>query len=116
MLIVYYLFILLFEKGLVAMIIILLTQFSLNCIIKYYFIPYLIVNCHLVLITYLQHTDVYIKHYQSSEWKYLRGAFCTVDRSYGFFLNYFFHHINDTHVCHHLFPKIPFYHCQVIFN
>jgi len=40
------------------------------------------------------------------------GALCTVDRSFGPWLDGVFHHISDTHVCHHLFPKLPFYHAQ----
>lgn len=35
---------------------------------------------------------------------WLRGALATVDRSYGI-LNYFHHHIADTHVAHHLFSQ-----------
>ncbi len=46
------------------------------------------------------------------EWSWLRGALCTVDRSFGPVLDHCFHHISDTHVCHHLFSKIPFYHAQ----
>lgn len=44
------------------------------------------------------------------EWSWLRGALCTVDRSYGWFLDRTFHHIADKHVCHHLFSRMPFYH------
>jgi fatty acid desaturase len=35
-----------------------------------------------------------------------------VDRSFGPLLDHTFHHIVDTHVCHHLFSKMPFYHAQ----
>jgi omega-6 fatty acid desaturase (delta-12 desaturase) len=98
-------------------------------------VPYMITNYHLVLITFLQHTDVYMPHFDDSvgfvglnddthdnsltfffivnvsqEWSWLRGALCTVDRSFGSFLDHCFHHIADTHVCHHVFSKIPFYH------
>ncbi|CAG7837620.1 unnamed protein product [Allacma fusca] len=69
-----------------------------------YLIPYLIVNYHLVLITFLQHTDIYVPHFRNEEWTWLRGALCTVDRSFGKWLDGVFHHISDTHVCHHLFP------------
>jgi omega-6 fatty acid desaturase (delta-12 desaturase) len=78
----------------------------------FYLIPYLIVNYHLVLITYLQHTDVFMPHFDESEWNWLRGALCTVDRSFGPVLDHFFHHISDTHVAHHLFSNMPFYHAQ----
>ena len=75
----------------------------------YYLIPYTIVNYHLVLITYLQHTDVYMPHFRGKEWDFLRGALCTVDRSFGPLLDHCFHHIVDTHVCHHIFSTMPFY-------
>ena len=78
----------------------------------YYLLPYMVVNYHLVLITYLQHTDVYMPHFRNKEWNWLRGAPCTVDRSFGPLLDRTFHHIVDTHVCHHLFSKMPFYHAK----
>ena len=65
-----------------------------------------------MLITYLQHTDVYMPHFRGKEFQWLRGALCTVDRSFGPLLDHCFHHITDTHVCHHLFSKMPFYHAQ----
>ena len=76
---------------------------------KVYVVPYLLVNFWLVLITDLQHTDAAIPHYRGSEWNWLKGALCTVDRDYGL-LNYVFHHIGDTHIAHHLFSHIPHYH------
>jgi omega-6 fatty acid desaturase / acyl-lipid omega-6 desaturase (Delta-12 desaturase) len=78
----------------------------------FYLVPYMIVNKNLVLITYLQHTDVYMPHFRGEEWNWLRGALCTVDRSFGPILDHTFHHITDTHVCHHIFSKMPFYHAQ----
>lgn len=78
----------------------------------YYGVPYLVVNAHLVLITFLQHTDTYIPHYKEGSFTWLRGALATVDRSYGWFLDACFHHIADTHVCHHLFHYMPWYHAQ----
>ena len=71
--------------------------------------PYLIVNMFLVLITYLQHTDDYVPHYRAGEWSFLRGALGTVDRSFGWLLDYTLHHIADSHVAHHLFSTMPFY-------
>ena len=78
-------------------------------VMMYYFLPYMVANYHLVLITYLQHTDVYMPHFRSDEWDFLRGALCTVDRSFGPLLDHTFHHITDTHVCHHIFSTMPFY-------
>ncbi|CAM9375988.1 unnamed protein product, partial [Phaeothamnion confervicola] len=65
-----------------------------------------------VLITFLQHTDVFLPHFRGKEWEWFRGALCTVDRSFGAFIDHTIHHISDTHVCHHLFSKMPFYHAQ----
>lgn len=86
--------------------------FGTLAVIKYYLIPYLCVNFWLVLITYLQHTDPKLPHYTDNVWNFQRGAALTVDRSYGFLLNYFHHHISDTHVAHHFFSTMPHYHAE----
>jgi len=78
-------------------------------VVRFYFIPYLGVNFWLVLITYLQHTDIFLPHYSPKEWNYVRGALTTVDRDFGPLLNNLFHHIHDTHVVHHLISDLPFY-------
>jgi len=80
-------------------------------VVYVYFIPYMVVNFFLVLITYLQHTDLNLPHYTDGQWDWLRGALATVDRDYGF-LNVVMHHIMDTHVVHHLFSGMPHYHSQ----
>lgn len=77
-----------------------------------YGVPYLVVNHFLVMITLLQHTHQSLPHYTGKEWDWLRGALCTVDRSFGPLLNVLHHHIADTHVAHHLFSQIPHYHAQ----
>lgn len=82
-----------------------------DVILQVYIIPYLVVNNWLVTITLLQHTHPKLAHYNDKEWDWLRGALATVDRSYGF-LDYFFHHIADTHVAHHLFSNMPHYHAE----
>ncbi|CAI5741572.1 unnamed protein product [Hyaloperonospora brassicae] len=89
---------------------------SLVAMVKLYFVPYVVVNAYLVLITFLQHTDTYIPHFREGEWNWLRGAMCTVDRSFGPYLDSVVHHIVDTHVCHHVFSKMPFYHCEEATN
>ncbi|KAJ2725568.1 hypothetical protein GGI07_001196 [Coemansia sp. Benny D115] len=76
----------------------------------YYGAPYLIVNFFLVTITFLQHTDSKVPHYADDTWNFVRGALCTVDRDYGWILNACLHHINDTHVAHHVFSQMPHYH------
>lgn len=87
-------------------------SFGFGTVCKYYLLPLTITNLNLVLITYLQHTATYIPHFRGKEWTFLRGALCTVDRSFGVVLNHVLHHITDTHVCHHIFSKMPFYHAQ----
>ncbi|KAI7863541.1 delta-12 fatty acid desaturase [Spinellus fusiger] len=81
-------------------------------VIKYYVIPYLFVNGWFVMITYLQHTSPQLPHYSDKVWNFQRGAALTIDRSYGFLLNHFHHHISDTHVAHHFFSNMPHYHAQ----
>ncbi|CAN8072205.1 unnamed protein product [Agarophyton chilense] len=85
--------------------------FGAVAVVKYYFIPYMIVNMWLVLITYLQHSDPAIPHYTPKSFSFVRGALCSVDRDYGIY-NILHHHIGDTHVVHHLFSQIPFYHAK----
>jgi omega-6 fatty acid desaturase (delta-12 desaturase) len=72
--------------------------------------PYLVVNVWLVLYTWLQHTDVDIPHFDDEEWTWVKGAFMTVDRPYGGFLDFMHHHIGSTHVAHHMDARIPHYH------
>lgn len=86
--------------------------FGFLTVAKFYIVPYMITNLYLVLITFLQHTDVFVPHFRGGEWDWFRGALCTVDRSFGSVIDHVIHHIADTHVCHHLFSKMPFYHAQ----
>jgi hypothetical protein len=72
----------------------------------WYGAPYLVVNAHLVLITFLQHTDAYVPHYRGEAFTWLRGALATVDRSFGPLLDDALHHIADSHVVHHLFHTV----------
>jgi len=85
--------------------------YSFLWLVKIYLIPLLVVNFFLVLITFLQHTDYDLPHYTAKEWDWLRGALATIDRDFGI-LNGVFHHITDTHVVHHLFSGMPFYHAK----
>ncbi|KAG0309252.1 Fatty acid oxidation complex subunit alpha [Dissophora globulifera] len=87
-------------------------QTSLLAVTKFYIVPYLFVNFWLVLITFLQHTDPKLPHYREAAWNFQRGALCTVDRSFGKFLDHMFHGIVHTHVAHHLFSQMPFYHAE----
>ncbi|ELR03698.1 hypothetical protein VC83_06047 [Pseudogymnoascus destructans] len=78
--------------------------------VLYYMIPYLWVNHWIVAITFLQHTDGSLPHYNNNTWNFARGATATIDRDLGFIDTHLFHDIIGTHVCHHLVSTIPFYH------
>lgn len=68
-------------------------------------------NLHLtVAITFLQHTDGSLPHYDNNTWTFARGATATIDRDLGFIDTHLFHDIIGTHVLHHLVSTIPFYH------
>jgi omega-6 fatty acid desaturase (delta-12 desaturase) len=66
----------------------------------------------LVAITYLQHTDPSLPHYQGQAWNFARGAAATIDREFGFIGRQLFHGIIETHVLHHYVSTIPFYHAD----
>jgi omega-6 fatty acid desaturase / acyl-lipid omega-6 desaturase (Delta-12 desaturase) len=86
-------------------------KFGVANVIFYYAIPYLFTNMWLVLITYMQHSDPSVPHYNKDEWTFVRGALCSIDRDYGIY-NILHHHIGDTHIAHHLFSQMPFYNAQ----
>ncbi|RDW65242.1 putative Delta(12) fatty acid desaturase [Coleophoma crateriformis] len=73
-------------------------------------VPWLWVNNWIVAITFLQHTDATMPHYDQKTWTFARGATATIDRDLGFIDTHLFHDIIGTHVCHHLVSTIPFYH------
>jgi omega-6 fatty acid desaturase (delta-12 desaturase) len=69
----------------------------------------LVVNGWLVVYTWLHHTDPSVPHYGNEEWTWVKGALATIDRPYGIF-DFFHHRIGSTHVVHHLFHELPWYH------
>ena len=71
--------------------------------------PYLFQNAMLIIVAVLQHTNPLVPYYNSTEWEWLKGSMATIDRDFGF-LNTVFHQQPNTHVAHHLFPKMPHYH------
>lgn len=89
-------------------------KFGSYSVLCYYGIPYLWVNFWLLLITYLQHTDIRVPHYSHEEWTFVRGAVAAVDRDYSWLINRWLHHINDSHVVHHLFGRMPFYNAIIV--
>jgi len=81
-------------------------------LLRLYLPPLLVTNGFLVAITFLQHTDNTLPHYDDEEWTWLRGALCTVDRTMGRWLDKRLHYIHSTHVAHHVFSRIPFYRAE----
>lgn len=75
-------------------------------------VPYVFVNHWLVFITYLQHSDPRMAHYEDSQWTFARGAATTIDREFGFIGKHLFHDIIETHVLHHYVSRIPFYNAR----
>ncbi len=71
--------------------------------------PYLVCNAWLVTYTWLHHTNHDIPHYDETEWSFVKGAFCSVDRPYGVVFDTLHHHIGSTHVAHHMWASIPHY-------
>ena len=63
-------------------------------------------------ITFLQHTDPSLPHYEPEAWNFARGAAATIDREFGFVGRHIFHGIIETHVLHHFVSTIPFYHAD----
>lgn len=64
--------------------------------------PLMVVNAWLVLITWLQHTEVDVPHFDAENWNFIKGALHTVDRPYGKLLDWLHHRIGSTHVAHHV--------------
>jgi omega-6 fatty acid desaturase (delta-12 desaturase) len=89
----------------------LMTQFGVLPVVLWYFCPYFVVNAWLVLYTWMHHTDPSVPHYGDGEWSWVRGALGTIDRDYGIF-DFFHHTIGSTHVVHHLFHELPWYHAD----
>ena len=76
---------------------------DLHAVGYYYVAPWFLFSWWLVSVTYLQHHDPETLVYGDEDWKFVDAAFETVDRKYGFGIDYLHHHITDGHVAHHLF-------------
>ena len=81
-------------------------------VITLYFGPLLVVNCWLVVYTWLHHTDSDVPHLSNTEFSFIKGAFLSIDRPYGRGLNFLHHNIGSSHVVHHVCPTIPHYHAK----
>ncbi|KAI5207905.1 putative delta-12 desaturase [Aureobasidium subglaciale] len=87
-------------------------KFGFQNLLVWYLLPYLWVNHWLVAITFLQHTDPSLPHYDANTWTFTRGAAATIDREFGFIGRNLLHGIIETHVLHHYISTIPFYHAD----
>lgn len=73
-------------------------------------VPWLVMSFWLFMVTYLQHHSNDGKLYTDDAFTFTNGAFETVDRNYGKYINQLSHHMMDGHVVHHLFfTKVPHY-------
>ena len=81
-------------------------------IVGMYLGPLLVVNCWLVIYTWLHHTDSDVPHLSNSDFSFMRGAFLSIDRPYGKIINMLHHNIGSSHVVHHVCPTIPHYHAK----
>ncbi|EED91164.1 predicted protein [Thalassiosira pseudonana CCMP1335] len=73
-------------------------------------VPWLVLSWWLFMVTYLQHHSEDGKLYTDETFTFEKGAFETVDRSYGKLINRMSHHMMDGHVVHHLFfERVPHY-------
>jgi len=85
-------------------------SFNMADVAYYYIIPLLVFGWWLTTVTYLQHHGPETLVYDDSNWNFVRAAFETIDRTFGFGIDTLHHHITDGHVVHHLFfTKIPHY-------
>jgi len=76
-------------------------------------VPWLVMSFWLFMVTYLQHHSEDGKLYTDKTYTFVKGAFETVDRSYGKWTNRMSHHMMDGHVMHHLFfEKVPHYNLE----
>ncbi|TEB24546.1 delta-12 fatty acid desaturase [Coprinellus micaceus] len=76
----------------------------------FYFVPYLLTNHWIVMLTFLHHSDPTLPHYRGKAWSFVRGAVATVDRPLlGWMGRFFLHNVSHDHVAHHLFSNVPFY-------
>ncbi|KAH9941308.1 fatty acid desaturase-domain-containing protein [Epithele typhae] len=101
------------DIGLIAMMSLLYLfarTYGWKAFVAYYFIPYMLCNHWIVMVTFLHHSDPTIPHFRKEEWSFLRGASSTVDRpTLGWIGRFFFHNVSHDHVAHHFFSHIPFY-------
>ena len=73
-----------------------------------YMMPWVWYGWWLFTVTYFQHHFDEMVLFEKGAWSYVRGAFETIDRTFGFGIDNFHHNITDCHVVLNLlFTKIP---------
>lgn len=97
----------------IYVLIVMIFDFAWTAILVRHFVPVLIMNYWLVMVTYLQHHEEDTKTFDDSDFHFAEAAMETVDRCYGWGIDDVHHNITDGHVLHHLFfTKIPHYHLK----
>lgn len=84
-------------------------NYSSHAVVRYYLLPWMVFVSLIYIISYLHHHDPDTTVYDDSSWTFKAGAEQTVDLSYGWFLDWLFHHITDCHKIHHYRTRIPHY-------
>ena len=87
--------------------------YGISHLIAIYLGPLIVVNCWLVIYTWLHHTETDVPHLSNSEFTFIRGAFLTIDRPYGKIIDFLHHNIGSSHVIHHIYPTIPHYYAKI---
>ncbi|KAF8901965.1 delta-12 fatty acid desaturase protein [Mucidula mucida] len=104
--------ILISDIGLITMLFILgqwTRHAGIAAFLKVYFVPYILANHHIVLLTYLHHCGD-LPYYRRNAWTFVRGALSTEDRPlYGWIGRAVLLNVSHDHVAHHLFSDIPFW-------
>ena len=73
-------------------------------------VPWMVLSWWLFMVTYLQHHSEDGQVFTDDTYTFERGAFQTVDRSYGKIMDNMSHHMMSGHLIHHLFfTKVPHY-------
>jgi omega-3 fatty acid desaturase (delta-15 desaturase) len=79
--------------------------------VRAYCLPWMWYGWWLFTVTFFQHHYEGMLLFREGAWSYVRGAFETIDRTYGFGIDDLHHNITDGHVLHHIFfTKVPHYH------
>lgn len=91
------------------------TTYGTANVLYWYGLGWVGTHAWLVLVTFLQHSDGRLPHYDEADnFNFVKGAIATMDRDYGALWNNLTHHITDAHVVHHIFSRVPFYRAKVM--